>query len=105
MDSAEIAEIAFEGVPLRVHLSHSDVVSLLSQAGLPLPAIPSGCNTVDSEIQLGELHAIVVHQRGFNHEAADNDNELNGLTLIVCMDSQLSRDTALGVMRKFLAEY
>jgi hypothetical protein len=76
------------GAPLRAHLAHAEVLAILAAAGVPVPTIPAGCNTVRANLTLpsGE-HALVSMQRGFAPIARDDEHEVNGALLLVLADA------------------
>ena len=76
------------GAPLRAHLAHAEVFAILAAAGVPVPTIPAGCNTVRANITLpsGE-HALFSLQRGFAPVARDDEHEVNGALLLVLADA------------------
>jgi len=76
------------GAPMRAHLAHAEVLAILAAAGVPVPAIPVGCNTVRANLTLpsGE-HALFSMQRGFAPIARDDEHEVNGALLLVLADA------------------
>ena len=76
------------GAPLRAHLAHAEVLAILAAAGVPVPTIPAGCNTVRANLTLpsGE-HALFSMQRGFAPIARDDEHEVNGALLLVLADA------------------
>lgn len=87
MSNPEIHTFDFRGAPIRAHLTHSDVRTILSDHGRELPPIPAGCNTVSTELTLrtGE-RALICVQGGFAPEARDDEREVNGAVLLVLAD-------------------
>lgn len=101
---SETVSFTINGAPLRAHLSHADVCAQLAAAGMPMPAIPAGCNTVRANITLpsGE-HALVCVQRGFAPTAHDDEREVNGGLLIVLADAAWSEADAAKILDAALA--
>jgi hypothetical protein len=93
------------GAPLRAHLAHADVLAILSAAGLPVPTIPAGCNTVRANITLpGGEHALVSLQRGFAPIARDDEHEVNGALLLVLADAAWGEADARKILDAALAQ-
>ena len=93
------------GAPLRAHLAHAEVLAILAAAGIPIPTIPVGCNTVRANITLpsGE-HALFSMQRGFAPVARDDEHEVNGALLIVLADGAWSAADARKILDVALAQ-
>jgi hypothetical protein len=93
------------GAPLRAHLAHAEVLAILAAAGVPVPAIPAGCNTVRADITLpsGE-HALFSMQRGFSPVARDDEHEVNGALLLVLADGEWSPADARNILDAALAK-
>ena len=93
------------GAPLRAHLAHAEVLAILAAAGVPVPAIPHGCNTVRANLTLpsGE-HALFSMQRGFAPVARDDEHEVNGALLIVLADGAWSAANARKILDAALAQ-
>jgi len=87
------------GAPLRAHLAHAEVLAILAAAGVPVPAIPAGCNTVRANLTLpsGE-HALFSLQRGFAPVARDDEHEVNGALLLVLADAAWSAADARRIL-------
>ena len=87
------------GAPLRAHLAHAEVLAILAAAGVPVPAIPTGCNTVRANLTLpsGE-HALFSLQRGFAPVARDDEHEVNGALLLVLSDGEWSAADARKIL-------
>lgn len=65
-------------------LIHRQVLAFLAENSLEPPTIPPGCNSVWRDITLADgRHAVVLNQTGFSPEAADNEEECNGLSLFI----------------------
>lgn len=101
----ETINFTVNGAPATAHLSHSDVCAILAVAGIPLPVIPAGCNTVRANLNLlsGE-HALVFVQRGFAPVARDDEREVNGALLIVLADPEWSETDARKILDAALAQ-
>lgn len=93
------------GAPLRAHLAHAEVLAILAAAGVPVPAIPAGCNTVRADITLpsGE-HALFSLQRGFAPVARDDEHEVNGALLLVLADVAWGEADARKILDAALAQ-
>lgn len=101
----EALKFTVNGAPMRAHLSHADVCGILAAAGIPLPAIPAGCNTVRANLTLpSEEHALVFVQRGFAPIARDNEREVNGALLLVLADPEWSEADARKILDAALAQ-
>jgi hypothetical protein len=99
----ETYEVKFNGVALRGHLSHSDADRVLAEAGWKIPEIPKGCNTVTFYFQTKEgLQALAVNQSGFAPTANDNENQVNGCMVVVCLDRGLDLIDARAILKKFI---
>ena len=101
----ETLSFTVKGAPLRAHLSHADVLAILDAAGIPLPPIPAGCNTVRANRVLpsGE-QALVFVQRDFAPVARDDEREVNGALLIVLADAAWSEADARKILDAALAQ-
>jgi hypothetical protein len=93
------------GAPLQAHLAHAEVLAILAAAGVPVPTIPAGCNTVRANLTLpsGE-HALFSMQRGFAPVARDDEHEVNGALLLVLADSEWSAADARKILDAALAK-
>ena len=57
---------------------------MLAAAGLQVPTIPAGCNTVLAPFTTAAGgRALAVNQTGFQRELADNEAEINGCAIYV----------------------
>jgi hypothetical protein len=98
----EIREITFQGVQLRVHSSHADADRILAESGWRVPQIPDGCNTALFYFQTKDgLQALAVNQRGFNPVAQDNEQQVNGCTVMICLDRKLDLIDARALLQRF----
>lgn len=102
---SETLTFSLFGAPLRAHLAHADVLEILAAAGIPIPTIPVGCNTVRANITLpsGE-HALFSMQRGFAPVARDDEHEVNGALLLVLADAAWSEADARKILDAALAK-
>jgi hypothetical protein len=99
---SEIHDINFEGVHLRVHSSHADADRILAENGWQVPSIPKGCNTALFYFQTkGGLQALAVNQRGFDPKATDNEQEINGCSVLICLDRTLDLIDARALLQRF----
>lgn len=77
-------EIDFRGHRILWINDHASAVKVLSAAGLQPPAIPTGCNTVSAPFTTaGGARALAVNQTGFAREQRDNEQEVNGCSVLV----------------------
>jgi hypothetical protein len=87
--------------------THREVVGILQENRLTPPPIPAGCNTLlwPCTIDNG-FPAILINQTGFSPTAQDNEEELNGYSLLVghCEDSPEARATLETFAAKILKE-
>jgi hypothetical protein len=98
----ETHDITFEGVHLRLHSSHADADRILAENGWQIPSIPDGCNTALFYFQTKEgLQALAVNQRAFAPLASDNEQEVNGCTVLLCLDSNLDLIDARALLKRF----
>lgn len=66
---------------------------VLTAAGHPLPRIPEGSNTATLPFTTADGRpAIAVNQIGFARTAADDEQEVNGLAVLICMDDPAPPD-------------
>jgi hypothetical protein len=65
---------------------HKQVDALLAEAGLAIPKIPDGCNTVIANVCLRGQPALAINQTGFKPELGDNECEVNGCMLLILLD-------------------
>lgn len=100
-NSSETYVVKLHGASVRVHLSHADCLRLLVEEGYGPPVVPAGCNTGTWQVQLasGE-YALAVCQRRFRHTAADNEQELNGVSLMVLCDREWSEADAYAILER-----
>lgn len=98
----EIYNIEFAGSPIRVYLSHVEATAILAEAGFGTPLIPQGCNTVTFYFQTPDgLQALAANQREFSPTTQDNEQELNGLTVAICLNPKLDLIDARALLQKW----
>ena len=91
----ETREISFAGSRFLGVLTHADVVEMLTEAGYALPGIPAGFNTVSIYFTTADkLQAMAMNQTGFVPVQSDNEREINGCTVVVCLDAKWERQRA-----------
>lgn len=97
---SEVHEITFDGVRLRMHSSHSDADRILAENGWKIPSIPDGCNTALFYFETRDgLQALAVNQRGFAPTPKDNEREVNGCSIVICLDRSLDLIDARAVLK------
>lgn len=99
---SEVYEIVFKGVRLRAHSSHADADRILGAAGWQIPTIPEGCNTALFYFETKDgLQALAVNQRGFARIAKDDEQEVNGCMVTICLDRTLDLIDARAALKNF----
>ncbi|OHD24595.1 MAG: hypothetical protein A2Y38_01345 [Spirochaetes bacterium GWB1_59_5] len=67
---------------------HATADQILAAAGWKVPAIPAGCNTVAFPFTTkGGARALAINQRAFQRELKDNEQEVNGCSVLVLGES------------------
>ena len=91
----DIIKIEFDGLPFEIHISHEECLGILRSEEISAPKIPPGCNTVEWFFRkhTGEF-CMGINQSGFARELSDNEQQVNGITLIICLDSSLDEESA-----------
>lgn len=86
----ELLKSEWDGSPILIILSHADTVAKLADDGYNPPTIPPGCNTVSwyYQDQAGN-QCLVINQSGFARELQDNEQEVNGCFILICIDETL----------------
>ena len=91
----EIKRLDFAGSEFLAVLTHADAVQMLREAGYALPAIPEGFNTVSIYFTTADtLQAMAMNQTGFVPVQSDNEHEVNGCSVFVCLDDKLEKQRA-----------
>jgi len=91
--------ITYNGAPIGVHLTHADALGAICAAGVEPGQIPAGCNTLLQPLTLQNgAHALGICQRGFSPRASDNEEQVNGWTLLVLLDPAWSATDAQAVL-------
>jgi hypothetical protein len=100
--TSEIHRIPFAGVELEIHSTHSDADRILEESGWKIPEIPDGCNTALFYFETKDgLQALAINQRGFAPLAKDNEQEVNGCTVMICLDRKLDLIDARARLKSF----
>lgn len=72
---------------IAVAIHHADAARILHDAGVPIPRIPTGCNTTSQHFTTADGQpALVVNQTGFAPTQADNEEECNGCAVAIVLD-------------------
>ena len=67
---------------------HAEAAHILQDAGVPVPRIPAGCNTISQHFRTAAGQpALVINQTGFTPTQADNEEECNGCTIAIVLDA------------------
>jgi hypothetical protein len=71
-----------------VTITHAEAARILTDAGVPVPRIPAGFNTISQHFTTAEGQpALVINQTGFAPTQADNEEECNGCTVAIVIDA------------------
>ena len=72
---------------IAVIIHHAEAARILTDAGVPVPRIPAGCNTISQHFTTAEGQpALVINQTGFAATQADNEEECNGCSVAIVLD-------------------
>lgn len=100
---SEHYQFTVEGRRITAVLDHATACDVLSVAGVAIPAIPPGCNTVDMPFTTAAgKRALAVNQLGFRPEARDNEHEVNGLMVLILDDGTGLSDDAADHLLQFV---
>ena len=89
---------------ISAELDHHRALAHFTAAGHAFPAIPPGKNTVWHHFTLPDgSPAVLVNQSGLIPTAADNEEQVNGCSLIVALDAP-SEDAARAALEAALAD-
>jgi len=84
---------------------HDQALAAYKAAGHDWPEIPEGCNTVWYHFQTAEGNqAIIINQRGFKRNQADNEEPVNGCSVAVAIDAP-DAATARATLEKWVKEF
>lgn len=84
-----------------VELDHHKCVAILAAAGYDWPRIPAGFNTIEMLFRTKEgFYALCSNQTGFKMTIADNENPVNGCTVIQIMHPEICPEEAAEVMKQ-----
>jgi hypothetical protein len=68
-------------------IDHKQSLAAYTAAGFAFPSIPSGKNTIWHHFETAEGdHAVIINQRGQAPIASDDEQEVNGCSLLVAID-------------------
>jgi len=68
-------------------IDHSQALAAYTAAGFSFPAIPAGKNTVWHHFDdANGNHCVIVNQSGQTPLASDNEQQVNGCSLLVAID-------------------
>lgn len=85
-------------------LDHKQSLAAYTAAGHGFPAIPEGMNTVWHHFTMTDgTPAIIINQRGMTPIAADNEEEVNGCSLLIAREVE-NEDYARSVLEKTIKE-
>jgi hypothetical protein len=72
---------------IAVTIHHAEAARILTDAGVPVPRIPTGCNTISHHFTTADgLAAVVINQTSFAPTQADNEEECNGCSVAIVLD-------------------
>lgn len=98
-------ETNFRGHRILIVQEHASALKILAAAGLPIPIIPDGCNTVESSFTCaGGARALVINQTGFQRELRDNEQEVNGCSILVLGETLGRSDLDDALLQAFKSE-
>lgn len=93
--------INYLGVGILVIETHAEADRFLEENGWAIPAIPPGCNTSLFYFETKDgLQALAINQKGFQRGLEDNEQEVNGCSIFVCLDRNLDLIDARAVLKK-----
>lgn len=83
----EIQNIIYRQNQIIIALDHDTACDILRAAGHQPPAIPEGCNTVLWHFKTSDgCPALAINQKGFKRKIEDNEQEVNGCTVMYLSD-------------------
>lgn len=87
---------------IAVTIHHAEAARILTDAGVPVPRIPKGCNTISQHFVTAEGQpALVINQTGFAATQADNEEECNGCTVAIVLDP-VTESEAVATLEQWL---
>lgn len=70
-----------------IELDHAAAAGILTDAGVAVPRIPPGKNTVLLHFSTAAGQpALAINQTGFSRVLADNEEQINGLSVAIVLD-------------------
>ena len=85
---------------------HNEAASILRDAGVSIPKIPAGCNTISQHFKTAEGQpALVINQTGFAPLQSDNEEECNGCLVAIALNAHLSPEAAAAGLDLWLEEF
>lgn len=87
-----------------ISTNHEESLAAYRAAGFSFPTIPKGKNTVWYHFTTAEGRpAVIVNQSGFAQMAGDDENPVNGCSLVVVLD-EVDPKTARPALERWLDE-
>jgi hypothetical protein len=85
---------------------HAEAASILRGAGVSVPTIPAGCNTISQHFLTAEGQpALVINQTGFAPTQADNEEECNGCMIAIALDADLTPEAAAAGLEQWFEDF
>jgi len=98
--------LSYAGSEFLAVLRHVDAVQFLEESGHALPAVPPGYNTISIYFTTPDrLQALALNQTGFARTLSDNEGEINGCSVFVCLDTRWDKQRTrylLKELKKYL---
>lgn len=87
--------LSYAGSEFLAILSHAEAVQFVEDSGYVVPQVPTGFNTISMYFKTRDnLQAMVINQTGFVHEQSDNEEEINGGSVYICLDTRWDKQRA-----------
>lgn len=82
-------------IKIVICLEHAPALKLYQvNTGREYPAVPSGQNTLIAHFKVEGRCAVLINQRGFDPQVADNEQEVNGCCVAIVAEDDISDDDA-----------
>lgn len=79
--------MSIESIKISALLDHDNSLAVYMAAGHPYPKIPDGKNTCIYHFVTNEGHpAVLINQTGFARELEDNEEQVNGCSLLIATE-------------------
>lgn len=102
---SEKYKINFEGWEVEVEQDHLAAQRLIEAANIAAPKIPEGKNTVIFHFKNAAGQCCAgVNQRNFSPVAKDNEQQVNGLSLLTVEDSSLSKEAGEKILKSLIED-